>query len=1099
VAVIKAAGVFSFLCRFFFFFPLFSRFSLSLKRHGLKATPMSDPENSSDDSVDERSLVRATNVTPNLFPVGSTKSVDAAASALAKEEQKARPSERLRVTLHRAAALPAMDSDGFSDPYCVLKLKSGGKSFESKCMRNTLDPVWEETFEFPLNANSRATDALRIDVFDRDWVFGVPLKPDYMGEVVLDLAGVGDGIEKQWFPLRNSDGGLYQDAQLQISVYFVAVDMMEHGDAFWKMLLPAENESHNPAAILLRHHRERVAKRADAGGTAVVPLNDDPQQVEVLRTLFPLIRPIINNLFRALYVAVRPLMLFGLWHRKILMDWEKPGMAILMSIIFFWCWYRELLLALVFFYSLGWILVTFAAAWSFGAEADAAALTVKLPPQQLNTAEMLEAYKQTKAELFYGELDPLAKDLETLERVTRGFCDVVERYRDNLFFYHERRVVGFTVGLLSVLGLICTILSSIVDDLTYWSIRVTTLLLYMRFVIFLPLSWRYPSLFPTIITFVLRPFRRPIRDVQLWMLRKTQLRELTSAEEALESQRVSANSRSATKAMWETLQKDVGRKFTLRKSQLLEVPGKVSHVVYFLSKGKVESRAPNAAASSVGTMLSAPCSLFVPNILLSHGVITHSVTGVVNSKLFAFNVADLRYYFEKNPLIAEKFFLDLAVELASEVKFATLKSLDEMKDEAKADATAASALAPSPQAGDVVAAVPVPQSGDRSPRQAADHALGPKNSALHQTADFFSMRALNVEEEAPLKLWRFFQETFRVTVKYDQLKVFDKGVWTKKGWSRFPGRVFLTPHHIAFWSQVGKKSVLGSASKGAGVESWIIPLEAILSFSLHARESHIKLTIDTSNPKLALLEQHSSVFEIGKSKKKAPSIKICSDDQQQLTELRRSIELVLSRSVVHETAEESNVEDKIAMLSTLVGVSSTPILSGVELTAGTLHIPDIQKVLLSFLFLFFFVTTLYKKQVVAAGRIAPFNLIVRGGMHVATKAAVFGKRVGAQLAAPFRVVDGQEVGDVVDEDVKTVHDIMATRASVLTEEDRAALMDADEDLLFFGPDEVVFEADHAYERALYSLMKGEVCVFLGHKWLVWFVSYESKKKKKKTY
>ena len=218
----------------------------------------------------------------------------------------------------------------------------------------------------------------------------------------------------------------------------------------------------------------------------------------------------------------------------------------------------------------------------------------------------------------------------------------------------------------------------------------------------------------------------------------------------------------------------------------------------------------------------------------------------------------------------------------------------------------------------------------------------PRTHALTQTQDLFSMRAL--EDDAPDKLWRFFQDTFRVTVKREKLKVFDKGLWTKKGWSRFPGRVFLTPNYIAFWSQVGKKSLLGGTSKGAGVESWIVPLQAIQAFSLHAREGHVKLTIDAQNQELQGLEQQSVVLEPSKlSKKKSPSVKIHSDDQTQLTELRRSIELALSVRDVKEAVGDG-VAGKLSILSTLVGIDSTPVLGGVELTVGTMHLPDLQKV-----------------------------------------------------------------------------------------------------------------------------------------------------------
>jgi CRP-like cAMP-binding protein len=873
-----------------------------------------------------------------------------------------RSKERLRVVLHRASGLPAMDKDGLSDPYCVLKLKGSFRSFESSCKRNTLDPVWEETFEFILPPGGREAETLHIDAFDRDWVLGVPLKPDYMGSIDIDLVGVGMGIEKQWFPLRNNDGELYQDARFLLSLSFVSFDLVEHGDAFWRMLNTDSDESHGHLSVLRRRlggGKKEGQNVAGGGGPAPfggAGLEEDPQQVEALRAVFPLLRPIINNLFRMMYVVVRPCMLFLLWHRRILMDWEKPGMTVLLSIINLWAWYYSLQFSLLFFYMLGWILTTYLSSQSIPtANTDEGSDEgLRSIPPQLNTAQMLEAYKQTKAELFYNELDPLAKDLESLEVLTRKVCDTVEQYRDNMFFYFDRRVVGTTLGVCFMGGVICGLFSTVVDDLLFWVVRILYLLVYVRCTLILPLSWRYPSLFPTVLMFILRPFRGPIRAVQVWLRRRTQLREITRAEDVLDAQRNLATSRSATKAMWESLQKDVGRKLKLRKGQLLEEPGAVSHFVYFLVKGKVESRAPGSPSSSVGTMLSAPCSLFVANVLIGHGVITHSVTAVVNCKLCAFDVSDLRHYFEKRAAVAEKFFLDLAVELATELKIAVTKSVHDLEE---ADAKGKAEDIPDPMVkmstvyGTIAAGTsavasasepePVPIQPYGIP-PTSDVPTPPRTHALTQTQDLFSMRAL--EDDAPDKLWRFFQDTFRVTVKREKLKVFDKGLWTKKGWSRFPGRVFLTPNYIAFWSQVGKKSLLGGTSKGAGVESWIVPLQAIQAFSLHAREGHVKLTIDAQNQELQGLEQQSVVLEPSKlSKKKSPSVKIHSDDQTQLTELRRSIELALSVRDVKEAVGDG-VAGKLSILSTLVGIDSTPVLGGVELTVGTMHLPDLQKV-----------------------------------------------------------------------------------------------------------------------------------------------------------
>ena len=59
----------------------------------------------------------------------------------------------LRVRLHRARGLKNADSDGLSDPFVKLYLGEEGifnhhEHHRSKTIQNTLNPEWDETFEF---------------------------------------------------------------------------------------------------------------------------------------------------------------------------------------------------------------------------------------------------------------------------------------------------------------------------------------------------------------------------------------------------------------------------------------------------------------------------------------------------------------------------------------------------------------------------------------------------------------------------------------------------------------------------------------------------------------------------------------------------------------------------------------------------------------------------------------------------------------------------------------------------------------------------------------------------------------------------------------
>ena len=64
-------------------------------------------------------------------------------------------------------------------------------------------------------------------------------------------------------------------------------------------------------------------------------------------------RTTVHNTFRLLYIVVRPVMLFVLWHRRVLMDWEKPGTTVLFIVVYFWSWWKEVQLAALMTYMFG--------------------------------------------------------------------------------------------------------------------------------------------------------------------------------------------------------------------------------------------------------------------------------------------------------------------------------------------------------------------------------------------------------------------------------------------------------------------------------------------------------------------------------------------------------------------------------------------------------------------------------------------------------------------------------------------------------------------------------------------------------------------------
>lgn len=89
----------------------------------------------------------------------------------------------LVVRVERASNLKAMDTNGRSDPYVVLK--AGDKVIgKSKTIFRTLNPVWNERIE----CNISALSELLVQVYDHDRFS----HDDLCGEVVLPLTLQGD-------------------------------------------------------------------------------------------------------------------------------------------------------------------------------------------------------------------------------------------------------------------------------------------------------------------------------------------------------------------------------------------------------------------------------------------------------------------------------------------------------------------------------------------------------------------------------------------------------------------------------------------------------------------------------------------------------------------------------------------------------------------------------------------------------------------------------------------------------------------------------------------------------------------------------------------
>ncbi|KAM5151896.1 extended synaptotagmin-3 [Mantella aurantiaca] len=144
-------------------------------------------------------LIASYLVLPNRFTFPLSSQVNAA------ELRFPVPHGVLRAYLYEAENLIPKDTylkgliKGKSDPYAILRV--GNQTFKSKTIRENLNPLWNEMYEFVVH--EVPGQDLEIDVYDED-----PDKDDFLGSLVIGLEGVmKDRIVDEWFPLSDVVSG----------------------------------------------------------------------------------------------------------------------------------------------------------------------------------------------------------------------------------------------------------------------------------------------------------------------------------------------------------------------------------------------------------------------------------------------------------------------------------------------------------------------------------------------------------------------------------------------------------------------------------------------------------------------------------------------------------------------------------------------------------------------------------------------------------------------------------------------------------------------------------------------------------------------------
>ena len=111
----------------------------------------------------------------------------------------------------QAQNLSPLDPNGKSDPYCVvpnMKTSSGGE-VRTKTIAETLDPVWDESFEFRLSSRMWA---FRIELLDYD--SDTKSKPLGFVDMRATDWSISTRERKKWLPVQGGSGTLYVGIKL---------------------------------------------------------------------------------------------------------------------------------------------------------------------------------------------------------------------------------------------------------------------------------------------------------------------------------------------------------------------------------------------------------------------------------------------------------------------------------------------------------------------------------------------------------------------------------------------------------------------------------------------------------------------------------------------------------------------------------------------------------------------------------------------------------------------------------------------------------------------------------------------------------------------
>ena len=205
----------------------------------------------------------------------------------------------VQVIVHEAKKLIAADRGGTSDPYCQVKVEK--QLFKTEIVKKSLNPVWNETFDFSARVT---TKVLVFEVYDYDMIGG----HDFLGGIELDLPALefDAGAHKPtWYDLTslNRSETVAGSLRVSINVKRVAVEFEDitKGLAL-KPLMPdanvvaiAKSKGQSCCVVNVVACQDIVAADSDGSSDPFIIVNagSNTCQTKTLTTL----NPVFNEVF----------------------------------------------------------------------------------------------------------------------------------------------------------------------------------------------------------------------------------------------------------------------------------------------------------------------------------------------------------------------------------------------------------------------------------------------------------------------------------------------------------------------------------------------------------------------------------------------------------------------------------------------------------------------------------------------------------------------------------------------------------------------------------------------------------------------------------